>query len=233
MAIQPAIIAIKRVSKHYALLGGKPQNVLHDISLDIPAGQFAAIVGQSGNGKSTLLNLIAGIDRPSRGEVWVNNTPLHKLSEEKLARWRGANMGIVFQFFQLLPTLNLLQNIMLPMDFLARLPKSQRQARAQELLAMVGLEREATRLPSQISGGQQQRVAIARALANDPPLIVADEPTGNLDVEAADSVFKIFAGLAAQGKTLIMVTHNPALAASADRIVTIHAGRIASDSGKF
>jgi putative ABC transport system ATP-binding protein len=229
---QPAIIAIKRVCKYYALLDNKPQNVLHELSLDIPAGQFVAIVGQSGNGKSTLLNLLAGIDRPSQGEVWVNNTPLHKLSEEKLARWRGGNMGIVFQFFQLLPTLNLLQNVLLPMDFLGRLPKSQRLERAKHLLAMVGLEREATRLPSQISGGQQQRVAIARALANDPPLIVADEPTGNLDAEAADSVFKIFAGLAAQGKTLVMVTHNPALAACADRIVTIHAGRIAADTGK-
>ena len=232
MSGQPAIISIKHVSKHYALLNNKPQNVLHDITLDIVAGQFVAIIGQSGNGKSTLLNLIAGIDRPTQGEVWVNNTPLHELSEEKLTRWRGANMGIVFQFFQLLPALNLLQNIMLPMDFLGRIPKAQRQERARQLLAMVGMEKEACRLPSQVSGGQQQRVAIARALANDPPLVVADEPTGNLDSEAAESVFKIFTGLASQGKTLVMVTHNPVLAASGDRILTIHAGRIASDSAR-
>jgi putative ABC transport system ATP-binding protein len=206
------------------------QTVLHDISLNIDSGEFVAIVGPSGNGKSTLLNLLTGIDSPTRGEIIINNVALHKLNGEKLTAWRGSNVGIVFQFFQLLPTLNLLQNIVLPMDFLGKLPKNQRHERAMHLLAQVGLADEAQRLPSQISGGQQQRAAIARAMANDPPLIVADEPTGNLDSETADSVLQIFAKLHDQGKTLMMVTHNEELANLAMRKLEIRSGRIHSDA---
>jgi len=223
------IIELKNVSKDY-LQAGKMQTVLHDISLNIDSGEFVAIVGPSGNGKSTLLNLLTGIDSPTRGEIIINNVALHKLNGEKLTAWRGSNVGIVFQFFQLLPTLNLLQNIVLPMDFLGKLPKNQRHERAMHLLAQVGLADEAQRLPSQVSGGQQQRAAIARAMANDPPLIVADEPTGNLDSETADSVLQIFAKLHDQGKTLMMVTHNEELANLAMRKLEIRSGRIHSDA---
>jgi putative ABC transport system ATP-binding protein len=222
------IIKLNHVSKDY-LQAGKMQTVLHDISLDIFAGEFVAVVGPSGNGKSTLMNLLTGIDYPSKGDVIVNGSHLQKLKVEKLTRWRGENVGIVFQFFQLLPTLSLLQNIVLPMDFLGKLSKQQRHDRALVLLALVGLADEADRLPSQVSGGQQQRAAIARALANDPALIVADEPTGNLDSVMADSVLQVFAGLHAQGKTLLMVTHNEALAEAATRKLEIRSGRIHSD----
>ncbi len=219
------MIKLKNVSKAY-LSAGKMQTVLDDICLDISPGEFVAIVGASGNGKSTLLNLLTGIDYPSSGEVIINNIALQKLSGEKLTAWRGANVGIVFQFFQLLPALSLWQNIVLPMDFLDRLPKRQRRERAMHLLELVGLANEAQRLPSQVSGGQQQRAAIARALANDPALIVADEPTGNLDGATADSVFQLFAHLRDQGKTLVMVTHNEMLADAASRKFEIRSGRI-------
>jgi putative ABC transport system ATP-binding protein len=223
------IIELRNVSKAY-LSAGKMQTVLNDINLDINFGEFVAIVGASGNGKSTLLNLLTGIDHPSSGEIIVNKTPLQKLSSEKLTAWRCANVGIVFQFFQLLPALNLWQNIVLPMDFFGKLPKRQRRERAMALLERVGLADEAHRLPSQVSGGQQQRAAIARALANDPELIVADEPTGNLDEATADSVFQLFAHLRDQGKTLVMVTHNETLANAASRKIEIHAGRIHADT---
>lgn len=225
----PAIIELKHVVKTYHA-AGVAQTVLHDINLVINHGEFVAIVGASGNGKSTLLNLLTGIDLPSQGEIIVNGLALHKLSGEKLTTWRGANVGIVFQFFQLLPTLSLWQNIVLPMDFLGKLPKKQRKERAMQLLELVGLADEAQRLPSQVSGGQQQRAAIARALANDPELIVADEPTGNLDAATADSVFQIFAHLRDQGKTLVMVTHNEVLADAASRKIEIRSGRIHADS---
>ncbi len=223
------IIELKHVSKAY-LSAGRMQTVLNDINLDIRPGEFVAIVGASGNGKSTLLNLLTGIDHPSTGEVIVNNSLLHQLSREKLTAWRCANVGIVFQFFQLLPALSLWQNIVLPMDFLGKLPKRQRRERALALLERVGLADEAHRLPSQVSGGQQQRAAIARALANDPELIVADEPTGNLDETTADSVFQLFAHLRDQGKTLVMVTHNETLGNAASRKIEIHAGRIHADN---
>jgi putative ABC transport system ATP-binding protein len=222
------IIELKQVYKDYPQ-AGVPQTVLHDINLQVAAGEFVAIVGPSGNGKSTLLNLLTGIDHPSRGEVLVNGNALQQLSNEKLSAWRGAQVGIVFQFFQLLPALSLLQNIVLPMEFLGRLNKRQRQERAMQLLEQVGLADAAQRLPSQVSGGQQQRAAIARALANDPPLIVADEPTGNLDAATADAVFELFVQLRKQGKTLLMVTHNPALANAAGRKIEIRCGRIHTD----
>ncbi|MFI3186608.1 MAG: ABC transporter ATP-binding protein [Methylococcaceae bacterium] len=223
------IIELKQVYKDYPQ-AGTLQTVLHDINLDIFSGDFLAIVGPSGNGKSTLLNLLTGIDYPSRGDILVNGTHLQKLSNKKLTAWRGANVGIVFQFFQLLPTLSLLQNIVLPMEFLGQLNKSQRTERAMLLLERVGLADEMHRLPSQVSGGQQQRAAIARALANDPPLIVADEPTGNLDATTAEAVFELFAHLRDQGKTLVMVTHNETLANAASRKIEIRSGRIHADS---
>jgi putative ABC transport system ATP-binding protein len=222
------IISLKNVYKAYET-GQIKQPVLHDISLDISSGEFVAVVGPSGNGKSTLLNLLTGIDRPSEGQVHVCGSALHKLKEEQLSVWRGANVGIVFQFFQLLPSLSLLQNILLPMDFVGTKPKRQRLERAQYLLELVGLADHAKHLPSQVSGGQQQRAAIARALANDPQLLVADEPTGNLDEETADAVFGLFLHLWRQGKTLVMVTHNETLAGSASRRIAIHSGRIHED----
>lgn len=223
------IIELKHVYKDYRQAGGL-QTVLHDINLDIFAGEFVAIVGPSGNGKSTLLNLLTGIDYPSRGEVLVNGAALHQLNSEQLSAWRGVNLGIVFQFFQLLPALSLLQNIVLPMDFVGKLSKRERHDRALHLLELVGLADAADRLPSQVSGGQQQRVAIARALANNPPLIVADEPTGNLDTATADAVFDLFAHLRDQGKTLVMVTHNENLADAASRKLEIRNGRIHADT---
>ncbi len=223
------IIELKQVYKDYPQADG-PQTVLHGIDLEIQSGEFVAIVGPSGNGKSTLLNLLTGIDHPSRGEIFVNDAALHRMNNDKLTLWRGANVGIVFQFFQLLPSLSLLQNVILPMDFLGRLPKRHRRERARQLLDRVGLVDAADRLPSQVSGGQQQRAAIARALANDPPLIVADEPTGNLDASTADAVFDLFSHLRDQGKTLVMVTHNEALADAASRKLEMRSGRIHADT---
>ena len=221
---------IQLINVHKAYMNGQiSQPVLHDISLDIDAGEFVAIVGASGNGKSTLLNLLAGIDKPCQGQVQVCGSELHKLTEEQLSVWRGKNIGIVFQFFQLLPSLSVLQNILLPMDFVAKQPKRERLERARYLLDLVGLSNQAQQLPSQVSGGQQQRAAIARALANDPQLIVADEPTGNLDEATADAVFELFLTLNQQGKTLVMVTHNESLAESASRRIVIHSGRIVDD----
>lgn len=223
------MIELKQVYKDYPQAAG-PQTVLHDISVQIAAGEFVAIVGPSGNGKSTLLNMLTGIDYPSRGEVHVNGAALHRMGQEQLAVWRGGNVGIVFQFFQLLPSLNLWQNIVLAMDFAGKLPKRQRYGRAMQLLDRVGLSDAAQRLPSQVSGGQQQRAAIARALANDPALIVADEPTGNLDAATAEAVFQLFTDLQGQGKTVVMVTHNDSLAEAASRKLEIRCGRIHSDT---
>jgi putative ABC transport system ATP-binding protein len=225
------IIQLKHVYKSYSQ-AGVVQPVLHNINLDIFSGEFVAIIGESGNGKSTLLNLLTGIDSPTRGDVLVNQAALHQMNHEQLSLWRGANVGIVFQFFQLLPTLSLLQNVMLPMDFLNRIPSRDRKKRAMQLLSQVGLVDVANRLPSQVSGGQQQRAAIARALANDPALIVADEPTGNLDAKTADSVFELLCYLRDTGKTLVMVTHNVDLANAASRQVEIRNGSIFRDSAK-
>lgn len=224
-----SIIILKQVHKAYPQAGGM-QTVIHELNLTITEGEFVAIVGPSGNGKSTLLNLLTGIDHPSSGEIMVNGAALHKLNNEQLARWRGRHVGIVFQFFQLLPMLNLLQNVMLPMEFLGQLSRRECRQRGQALLDLVGLGDKARLLPSQVSGGQQQRAAIARALANDPPLLVADEPTGNLDAATADSVFRLFAHLNDQGKTLVMVTHNETLADAAGRKLEIRSGRLHADT---
>ena len=227
-----ALIKLKRIYKDYPQATGV-QNVLRGIDLEIESGEFVAIVGPSGNGKSTLLNLFTGIDHPTSGDIIVNDVSLNTMSNKQLTAWRGANVGIVFQFFQLLPALNLLQNVMLPMEFLGRLDKQQRRHRALQLLDQVGLSEVVERLPSQVSGGQQQRAAIARALANDPPLIVADEPTGNLDAATADSVFDLFSHLRDRGKTLVMVTHNPLLAEAASRTLEIRNGLIYGDTASI
>jgi len=223
-----AIIELKDIKKSYNV-GSEDVPVLYGISLNIFPGEFVSIVGESGNGKSTLLNMITGIDHPSAGEVVVNGRLLTNMSEDQLAEWRGAEMGIVFQFFQLLPALSLLQNVMLPMDLLKNLSRKERRERAMHLLEMVGLADQAKKLPNTVSGGQQQRAAIARALANDPPLIVADEPTGNLDSRTSADVFALFRQLVSQGKTLIMVTHNEPLARQAQRLLEIRDGIIVRD----
>jgi ABC-type lipoprotein export system ATPase subunit len=198
--------------------------------LQIDRGEFVAIIGKSGSGKSTLINMLTGIDRPTTGEVLVGDTAVHTLSEGRLAVWRGKNVGIVFQFFQLLPTLTLLENVLLPMDFGHRFPTGERRERALDLLEQVGMAEQAGKLPSAVSGGQQQRVAIARALANDPPIVVADEPTGNLDSKTADDVFSLFERLVESGKTILMVTHDPRAAATADRVIFLSDGRVADEA---
>jgi putative ABC transport system ATP-binding protein len=223
------IIEIKDLSKTF-LVGGQPVQILKGISISVDPGEMVAITGPSGNGKSTTLNMITGIDRPSSGEVLVNGAAVHKMSESKLAVWRGQNLGIIFQFFQLLPSLSLAQNVALPMEFAGKYKASERGGRALELLEMVGLADQANKLPGAVSGGQQQRAAIARALANDPPIIVADEPTGNLDAATAESVFELFQGLVAQGKTILMVTHDIELANRMPRIIEVRNGLVACDS---
>ncbi len=223
-----AIIELNTVKKAYkTALGDYP--VLKGIDLQIGAGEFVSIIGKSGSGKTTLLNMITGIDRPSSGEVWVNGTAVHTLSEGEMARWRGRNLGIVFQFFQLLPMISVVENIMLPMDFCNTFPQSEREARALHLLDLVGLRDHAYKLPTALSGGQQQRVAIARALANDPPVVIADEPTGNLDSKTAESVFELFNDLVAQGKTIIIVTHDSGLAKRTQRTALITDGEIVNE----
>jgi putative ABC transport system ATP-binding protein len=223
------IIALQGVTKSYKTAAGAYQ-VLKGIDLALEAGEFVSIVGKSGSGKTTLLNMITGIDRPTSGEVWVNDTALHTLSEGQMAHWRGRNLGIVFQFFQLLPTLSVLENIMLPMDFCGKVPYRERKPRALHLLDLVGLADQAYKLPLALSGGQQQRVAISRALANDPPVLIADEPTGNLDSKTAEDVFELFHELAAQGKSVVIVTHDSSLASRTHRTALIADGEIVEPS---
>jgi putative ABC transport system ATP-binding protein len=210
-------------------VGDGEVTVLKGLSLDVKPGEFVSIVGPSGNGKSTLLNMITGIDRPTDGQVIVTGRDIHNMSENQLAAWRGEHVGIVFQFFQMLPSLSLLQNVILPMDFAKKFKSRERRERAMELLESVGLEDQANKLPSMVSGGQQQRAAIARALANDPPLLVADEPTGNLDTRSANDVFDLFLKLVDEGKTMLMVTHDKELSRRVPRVVEIIDGKIARD----
>ena len=223
-----AMIDLREVHKYYKTAIGD-YHALNSIDLQIQAGEFVSIIGKSGSGKSTLLNMITGIDRPSSGEVYVNGTAVHELNENRMARWRGKNLGIVFQFFQLLPTISVIENIMLPMDFCRTYPMREREKRALALLEMVELAEHAYKLPTALSGGQQQRVAIARALANDPPVVIADEPTGNLDSRTADSVFELFRNLVSQGKTIIIVTHDSGLAKRTDRTALIADGEIVNE----
>jgi putative ABC transport system ATP-binding protein len=224
------IVELKNIVKSFPV-GDDEITILHDISLDIQQGEFVSIVGPSGNGKSTLLNMVTGIDRPSDGEVIVTGRPVHAMSENELAKWRGQEVGIIFQFFQMLPSLSLLQNVVLPMEFAKKFSRAERRERAMGLLEMVGLADQANKLPSMVSGGQQQRAAIARALATDPPLLIADEPTGNLDAQTAGQVFDLFMRLIEeQGKTMLMVTHDKELADRIPRKIEIVNGRIAQDS---
>src|SRR5574338_786270 len=223
-----AMIDMQDVHKYYKTAIGD-FHALSSIELQINAGEFVSIIGKSGSGKSTLLNMITGIDRPTSGEVYVNGTAVHGLNENRMARWRGKNLGIVFQFFQLLPTISVIENIMLPMDFCRSFPMRERDKRALALLELVELAEHAYKLPTALSGGQQQRVAIARALANDPPIVIADEPTGNLDSKTADSVFELFRNLVAKGKTIIIVTHDSGLAKRTHRTALITDGEIVNE----
>jgi ABC-type lipoprotein export system ATPase subunit len=222
------MIDLRDVHKYYKTAIGD-YHALNSIDLQIQAGEFVSIIGKSGSGKSTLLNMITGIDRPTSGEVHVNGMAVHGLNENRMARWRGKNLGIVFQFFQLLPTISVVENIMLPMDFCRTYPMREREKRALSLLEMVELADHAYKLPTALSGGQQQRVAIARALANDPPVVIADEPTGNLDSKTADSVFELFTNLVAQGKTIIIVSHDSGLAKRTHRTALIADGEIVNE----
>lgn len=220
------MISIENVTKSYETPAGEFP-ALCGIDLQIPAGQLTAIVGKSGSGKSTLLNLIAGIDRPSSGKVIVHGTSIGEFSENRLAAWRGQNIGLVFQFFQLMPTLTAAENVMLPMDFVKAIPPGLRRRRALQLLSEVGIERHADKLPAALSGGEQQRVAIARALANDPAVLLADEPTGNLDSHTSAAIGAIFAALARGGKTVLIVTHERDVAALSDRTIELTDGVVA------
>ncbi|MHC1761559.1 MAG: ABC transporter ATP-binding protein [Negativicutes bacterium] len=224
------LIELKNVVKSFEVEAGT-FFALRGLDLAVRCGEFVAVVGKSGSGKSTMINMITGIDRPTSGEVLIGGVEVHTLTENQLAMWRGRNIGVVFQFFQLLPTLSVIDNIVLPMDFCDCYEPDERPKRAMELLEMVGLADQAHKLPTALSGGQQQRAAIARALANDPPILVADEPTGNLDSATADAVFTLFENMVAQGRTILMVTHDNDLARRVQRAVHVSDGRIVSDHG--
>jgi putative ABC transport system ATP-binding protein len=226
------MIELEHVEKSFALPGGRRFAALHGVSLTVAAGEHVAVLGKSGSGKSTLINLVAALDRCTAGRVWVAGVDVGPLGESALARWRGRNVGIVFQFFQLMPTLTIAENIVLAMELVGHVALVKRRARALELLDRVGLADQAHKLPSTLSGGQQQRAAIARALANDPPLVVADEPTGNLDSETAAGIGALFDDLAHQGKTLLIVTHDASLARDAGRVVELKDGLVVADTAR-
>ena len=223
------IIDLNQMVKSYETPSG-PFAALQDINLRIQSGEFVAIVGKSGSGKTTLLNVLAGIDRPTSGVISVDGTRLDSLSESQLAEWRGRTIGLVFQFFQLLPTLTIAENVMLPMDFVKIIPTTERRSKALELLDQVGIQDQADKLPASLSGGQQQRAAIARALANDPPLLLADEPTGNLDEHTRRSILELFSKLNTVGRTIVMVTHERDVNRYASRQVTLVDGRVEDDA---
>jgi len=224
-------IQVSDVVKVYPLSAGEFVAVDH-LSLDIAQGEFVAVVGRSGSGKTTLLNLLAGIDRPTSGTVRVADADLGSLSESGLAAWRGRNIGLVFQFFQLLPTLTVVENVMLPMDFAKKIPVGERRDRALHLLDRMGVGDQADKVPAALSGGQQQRAAIARALANDPPILLADEPTGNLDSHTAAAVLELFADLNTDGRTIVVVTHERDIRSIVGREVTLMDGRVVTDEGE-
>lgn len=223
-----AIIDLRGVVKVYETPAG-PFTALKGIDLTVERGEFLAVVGKSGSGKSTLINMFTGIDHPTDGEVIVADTPIRHLDEGKMAEWRGRTMGIVFQFFQLLPTLTVIENVMIPMDLAGMYSLSERYNRAMHLLAQMGMADDAHKFPAVLSTGQAQRAAIARALANDPPILVADEPTGNLDTRNAAIVFDLFVALAKAGKTIVMVTHDDELAKLVRRTVVIADGLIVDE----
>ena len=220
-----ALIELRAVTKVYQTAAGS-FTALQDVDLRIGEGKFVAIVGKSGSGKSTLLNMLTGIDRPTSGEVAINGTTVHTLDEDEIAEWRGRNIGVVFQFFQLMPTLTVVENVMLPMDFCNVYAPRERRQQALRLLERVGIADQADKFPATLSAGQQQRVAIARALANNPPIVVADEPTGNLDSQTADDILTLFQQLSADGKTVVMVTHERDIASWVSGVVMLADGRI-------
>lgn len=230
--LAPPLIHLTDVVKTYDT-GEVPFTALKGVNLDVGAGEFVGLIGKSGSGKTTLINMITGIDRPTSGGVVVDGSPVHSLSENALAIWRGKTIGVVFQFFQLLPTLTVIENVMLPMDFCNVHRVDERPAVAMQLLEQVEMADQANKLPSALSGGQQQRVAIARALANDPPIIAADEPTGNLDSKTADAVFAAFEELVARGKTIVMVTHDNDLASRVTRALHVADGEIVEDKRRW
>jgi putative ABC transport system ATP-binding protein len=225
------IIDLQGITKVYNTDAG-PFLALKDVDLKVYPGEFVAVVGKSGSGKSTLINVFTGIDHPTAGEAIVAQTRIRDLDEGQMAEWRGRHLGIVFQFFQLLPTLTIAENIMLPMDLCGMYPLEERHERALYLLDQVGMAGEADKFPAAVSGGHQQRAAIARALATDPPILVADEPTGNLDSRTADAVFRLFERLVTEGKTILMVTHDRELASRVQRTLTLADGEIVDEKGR-
>ncbi|HSQ16435.1 MAG TPA: ATP-binding cassette domain-containing protein [Anaerolineales bacterium] len=227
--MQTPAIELRQVVKRFKNAAGEFV-ALRGVNLEICPGDFVAIVGKSGSGKSTLLNMITGIDHPTSGKVLVDGVDIYQKNESERALWRGRNLGIVFQFFQLLPMLNLLENVILPMDYCNVYLPSERPERAMELLRRVGLEDQATKLPASVSSGQQQAAAIARALATDPPIVVADEPTGNLDSRSSDEIISLFDQLVAQGKTIIIVTHDPSITRRTARTLIISDGEIIDET---
>ena len=224
------LIRLRNVCKNYDTHAGQFPALL-DVDLDVRRGECVAVVGKSGSGKTTLINLLTGIDSPTSGTLCVGERGIHALSQDALSLWRGRNVGIVFQFFQLLPTLTVVENVMLPMDFCRTFAPAQRKPRALALLDRMGIADQADKLPTDLSGGQQQRAAIARAVANDPPIVVADEPTGNLDSTTSDHVMGFLATLAQEGKTVLTVTHERDLSRFFTRTITLRDGRIDGDSG--
>jgi putative ABC transport system ATP-binding protein len=223
------MIHLKNVNKTYKGMAGEVA-ALRNVSLHIQKGESVFVVGKSGSGKSTLLNIISGIDRCERGEVIINNTALHQLSESELSKWRGKNIGVVFQSFQLIPTLTALDNVLFPMDLVNSIPRKERKSRASKLLAEVGLIDKINKYPNELSGGEIQRVAIARALANDPPIILADEPTGNLDTKTGEQVYNLFNSLIQMGKNLVIVTHENINEKQFSRVITIKDGEISNSA---
>lgn len=222
------LVDLRQVVKTYRSSAGT-FSALQGVDLQVESGAFVSIIGKSGSGKSTLINVITGIDRPTSGEVIVDHIQVHALNEEQIAVWRGRSIGVIFQFFQLLPTLTAVENILLAMDYGGQVPPAERPERALHLLELVGTADQAHRLPNSLSGGQQQCVAIARALANDPVLLTADEPTGNLDSKSAEMVFHLFETLAQAGKTILMVTHDHDLATRAQRTIRLADGHIVDE----
>ncbi|MBI4972216.1 MAG: ABC transporter ATP-binding protein [Candidatus Omnitrophica bacterium] len=224
-------IQFNHVSRWFESASGR-FDALKNLDLNIGQGEHVAIIGRSGSGKSTLLNMLTGIDHPSQGTVKINSTDVHTLNESSLAEWRGKNVGIVFQFFQLIPTLTIAENILLAMDFVNVIPGRERTKRSGELLTQVGISQHADKLPAALSGGEQQRAAIARALANDPPILVADEPTGNLDSKTTEIILNLFAELVGAGKTVIVVTHEKVSETKYNRVITLKDGAIIDDTSR-
>ena len=226
-----ALIDLRNVVKTYNILAGSV-TALQGINLQVYAGEFLIVTGKSGSGKTTLINMVTGLDRSTSGEIWVAGAPLHHFSTDKAAKLRGKTMGVVFQSFELLSTLTVLQNVMLPMDFARRYSLREQRQRAMHLLEQVEISEHARKLPTALSGGQQQRLAIARAMANDPAILVADEPTGSLDSGTATAVIDLFVDLVRQGRTILLVTHDKDVAKRGSRIITLSDGQIIGSDGK-